>query len=95
MLPLPHIHGDSVKATVENLRGSVEKLSLKESVEGADTVLWGSVRAPEGFSECKPEAAKSRGLRPLGLAASGLPSENPEGALTLTRSTVSAPEALS
>ena len=50
-----------MKATVENPRGSVEKLSPKESVEGADTVLRGSVRAPE---------------------------ENPEGALTLPRSTV-------
>ena len=36
-----------MKATVENPRGSVEKLSPKESVEGADTVLRGSVRAPE------------------------------------------------
>ena len=33
----------------------------KESVEGADTVLRGSVRAPEGFSEGKPKAAKLRG----------------------------------
>ena len=32
-----------MKATVENPRGSVEKLSPKESVEGADTVLRGSV----------------------------------------------------
>ena len=40
----------SLKATVENPRGSVEKLSSKESVEGADTVLRGSVRAPEEFS---------------------------------------------
>ena len=47
-----------MKATVENPRGSVEKLSPKESVEGADT------------------------------AAEGLPEENPEGALTLPRSTV-------
>ena len=47
-----------LKATVENPRGSVEKLSPKESVEDADTVLRGSVRAPEGFSEGKPEAAK-------------------------------------
>ena len=38
----------------------MEKLSTKESVEGADTVLRGSVRAPEGFSEGKPEAAKPR-----------------------------------
>ena len=50
-----------MKANVENPRGSVEKLSPKESVEGADTVLRGSVRAPEGFSEDKPEAAKARG----------------------------------
>ena len=86
---------DSLKATVENPRGSVEKLSPKESVKGADTVLRGSVRAPEGFSEGKPEAAKPRGRSPRGFAAEGLPEENPEGALTLPRSTVSAPEALS
>ena len=36
-----------VKATVENPRGSVEKLSPKESVEGADTVLR------EGFKKKK------------------------------------------
>ena len=54
----------SLKATVENPRGSVEKLSTKESVEDADT-------------------------------NKGLPEENPEGARTLTRSTVLAPEALS
>ena len=53
-----------MKATVENPRGSVEKLSPKESVEGADTVLRGSVRAPEGFSEGKPKAAKLRGRSP-------------------------------
>ena len=47
--------------TVENPRGSVEKLSPKESVKGANTVLRGSVRAPEGFSEGKPKAAKPRG----------------------------------
>ena len=73
----------SVKATVENLRGSVEKLSPKESVEGADTVLRGSVRAPEGFSEGKPEASKPRGRSPRGFEAKGLPEENPEVALTL------------
>ena len=50
-----------VKASVENPRGSVEKLSPKESVEGSDTVLRGSVRAPEEFSKGKPEAAKQRG----------------------------------
>ena len=35
------------KATVQNLRDSVEKLSPQESVEGANTLLMGSVRAPE------------------------------------------------
>ena len=55
-----------VKATVENPRGSVEKLSPKNSVEGADTLLRGSVRAPEGFSEGKPEAPKLRGRSPRG-----------------------------
>ena len=49
----------TVKATVENPRGSVEKLSPKESVEGADTVLRSSVRALKGFSEGKPEAPKA------------------------------------
>ena len=46
-----------MKATIENLRGSVEKLSLKESVEGAYSVLRGSVTAPEGFYVGKPEGA--------------------------------------
>ena len=50
-----------MKATVENPRGSVEKLSSKGSVEGVNTVLRGSARAPEGFSEGEPEAAKQRG----------------------------------
>ena len=54
----------------------MEKLSPTESVKGANTVLRGSVKAFEGFSE-------------------GWPNKNPEGALTLPRSTVSAPEALS
>ena len=72
-----------------------EKLSPKESVEGATTVLRGSLRAPKGFLEDKPEAVKLRGRSPQGLAAKGLPTENPEGALILPRSTVSAPEALS
>ena len=91
----PPTSSSTLKATVENPRGSVEKLSPKESVEGADTVLRGSVRAPEGFSEGKPKAAKPRGPSPRGFAAEGLPEENPEGALTLPRSTVSAPKALS
>ena len=57
-----------LKATIENPRGSVEKLSPKGCVKGANTVLRSSVRAPEEFSEGKPEAAAE---------------ENPEGALTL------------
>ena len=56
----------------------MEKLSPKESVEDANTVLRGSVRAPEGFSEGKPEAAKPRGRSPRGFAAEGFPEENPE-----------------
>ena len=66
----------------------------KESVEGADTVLRGSGRASEGFSESKPKVAKPRGRSPRGFAVEGLPEENPEGALALPRSTVSAPKAL-
>ena len=68
----------------------MEKLSNKESVEGADAVLQDSVRAPKGFSEGKREAAQPRGRSPRGFAAE----ENPEGALTLPGSTVSATEAL-
>ena len=34
----------------------MEKLSPKERVEGADTVLRGSVRDPKGLSEGKREA---------------------------------------
>ena len=55
----------------------------------------GSLRAPSRFSWGKPSAAKPRGLRPLGFAALGLPSENPSGALTLPRSIVYAPLTLS
>ena len=66
----------------------MEKLSPKESVEVADAVVRGSLRAPEGFSKGKPEAAKPRGRSPRGFAAECLPKENPDGALTLPRSTV-------
>ena len=66
----------------------MEKLSPKESVEGAHTVLGGSVRAPEGFSKGKLKAAKPWGRSPRGFAAEGLPEKNPEGALRLPRSTV-------
>ena len=71
------VEEQSLKATVENPRGSVEKLSPKESVEGGDTALRGSVRAPEGFFKDKPEAAKLSGRSPQGFAAEGLPKENP------------------
>ena len=53
-----------MKATVENPRGSEEKLSPKESDEGADTVLKGVVRALEGFSKGKPKAANRGGAAP-------------------------------
>ena len=66
----------------------MEKLSPKESVEGARTVLRGSVRALKVFSEGKPKAVKPRGRSPAGFAAEDLPEENPEGAITLPRSTV-------
>ena len=84
-----------LKATVENTRGSVEKLSLKESVKGGDTALRERLRAPKGFSKGKPKAAKPRRRSPQGSAAKGLFEENPEGALKLPRSAVWAPEALS
>ena len=61
--------GSSVKVTFENLRGNVEKLSPKDSVESADTVLRGSVRALEEISEGKHKAAKPRGRSPQGFAA--------------------------
>ena len=41
------------------------------------------MRAPEGFSEGKPEAAKPRWRSPQGFAAEVLPEENPEVDLTL------------
>ena len=55
----------------------------------------GKCENSQGFSEGKPEAAKPRGRSPRGFAAEGLPEENPEGALTLTRRTVSELDALS
>ena len=78
-----------------SIENSCCTLSPKESVEGADTVLRGSVRAPEGFSKGKPEAANPRGRSPRGFAAKGLPKENPMGALTLPLRTVSVPLTLS
>ena len=45
------------EATVENPRGSVEKLFPKESVKGANTVVRGSVRAHEGLAEENSEEA--------------------------------------
>ena len=70
-----------MKATVENPRGSVEKLPPKHSVEGPDTVLRGSVRAPKGFSEGKPKAAKPRGRSTRGFAqekSPGSPHTDPQ-----------------
>ena len=64
----------------------MEKLSPKESVQGGDTALRGRVRAPEGFSEGKSEAAKPGGRSLRSFEAESLPEENPEGALTLPRS---------
>ena len=61
--------------------GQCGKLSHKEIVEVANTVLRGSERAPKGFSEEEPEHS------PQGFAA--------DGALTLPSSTVWAPKALS
>ena len=46
---------ESLRVTVENPRSIVEKLSPKESVEGSNTVLRGSVRALKGFSKGKPD----------------------------------------
>ena len=54
----------------------------------AQTTNFMSVRAPEEFFEGKPKAAKPRGRSLQDFAAEGLPSENPEGAFTLPRSTV-------
>ena len=56
-------HAAGLKATIKNPRGSVEKLSPKESVKGAHTVLRSSVRAPKGFSEGKPEVFLKSFLR--------------------------------
>ena len=71
--------GGCLKATVENPRGSVGKLSLKESVGGAHTVLRGqgepSLRAPEGLSEGRTEEAK-----PTRFFSREFSLENPEGA---------------
>ena len=72
----------------------MEKLSPKESVDGGNTALRSSVRAPKGFSKGKTKAVKPRGRSARGFAAEGLPEENPEGALTLPPSAVLAPEAL-
>ena len=59
----------SLKETVEKQRSSVKKLFREESIKGSDTVLRGSVRAPEGFFSVKPMAAKPRGRSPQGFAA--------------------------
>ena len=55
----------------------MKKMSLKESVQGAHTVLRDSVKAPKGLSKDKPEAPKPRGRSPQDFAAKGFPEENP------------------
>ena len=50
----------------------MEKLSPKESVEGADTVLRGSVRALEGFSESKPLGFAAEGSQGVRCQVSGV-----------------------
>ena len=57
-----------MKSTLENPKGSVAKLSPKESVEGGNTVIRGSVRAPEGFSEGKPKGAQPPRISSQGFA---------------------------
>ena len=47
----------TLKLTAENTKGSVEKLCPKENVEGGDSGVRESVRAPKRFSEGKPEGA--------------------------------------
>ena len=68
-----------LKATVENTRGCVEILSPKESVKGTHTVLRGSVRAPKGFSDGKPEAAKPREPSHRPASQCGHPRHSNEG----------------
>ena len=46
-----------LKVNVENMKGSEEKLSPEECIEGANTVMRGSVKASNG----KPKATKPRG----------------------------------
>ena len=53
----------------------MEKLSPKESVKGAVTMLRGSVRDPEGFNEGKSEAAKSNGAQPPRVCLKKIPRE--------------------
>ena len=71
LLDPPILNDYCLKATVENPGGSVEKLSSKESVEYAHTVLRGSARAPEGFSKGKPEAEKTEGAQPPRFCSQG------------------------
>ena len=68
---------ESVKATVENPRGSVEKLSPKESVEGADTVQRGSVRASRDFLKANKRLQNRGGTAPKVLQQSACPREIP------------------
>jgi hypothetical protein len=76
-----------VKATVENPRGSVEKLSPKEC-RGCQHCAKGQCEGSRGIFRGQTQGFKIEGAQPRGFAAKGLPEENPEGALTQPRSTV-------
>ena len=82
-----------LKATVENPRCSVDKLSPKESVEGGNTALRGSARAPKEFLGRQTRGFKAEGAQLLRFCSQGFAKENPKGALTLPSSAVSPPEA--
>ena len=53
-----------MKGSVENPRGSVEKRSPKESVQGADNVLRGSGGLPRDFSRANPRLQNRGGTAP-------------------------------
>ena len=55
---------NSLKASVKNMRGSVEKISPKESFEGAHSVLRGSLRAPKRFFKGQIRGCKTEGAQP-------------------------------
>ena len=54
---------------MENPLASLEKLCHQESVEVAQTVLRGIMRAPMGLSHEKPDVEERRRRGPQGFAA--------------------------